>query len=290
MGGGAGLSKWGSWGISHGGDERKNSDIDDNGGGSSKLTSEPVAERTGLLFSAARPEVVGFGGGKTGGDGNPLTGTFSRERSAPGSGFTGGRGGARRGGGRLLRSGEGFAAAGKPSPFLAARSSLSSSDRRGATWRSPLEQSAVNPFSASFSDSSVRGDDDHAQPSWLAGYGSGGGGGGARHGGAREGLGTGAGLPLLRRAGASGGYGSGWGGDGGAGGRGGGVGGGWREASEKPKPPPGKGRKVDDQGDVLNITDCTMPRRKACAVYREGFACPPTSLRSSEVEGLEVEH
>ena len=261
---GAGLSKWGSWGISRGGGEANSSGKEATAGGisSRKLLSEPIAERTGLLSSAARPEPTSFGSVRAGGAGSFLSGTLSREQSASASRFAeGGAGGPRRGRGSLPKSGEGFAAAGKPSPFLAARSSLTSSGKKGVTRRSPLEQSAVNPFSASFSDSSIRGNEDHDQPSWLAGYG---GGGGANHGGVR----AGAGQPLLRRAGASGGYGSGWGGDGGGGG---GGGGGWREASSERPKPSGKGRKVDDQGDrCVRCLGFFLPLPTLCL---------PTSLR-----------
>ncbi|CAN0059661.1 unnamed protein product, partial [Scytosiphon promiscuus] len=163
-------------------------------------------------------------------------------------------------------TGEGFAAAGRPSPFLAARSSTatataSSSSKPGAglgsaptpasAARSPLDQSAVNPFSASFGGGGgggagggpISGSGNRSggsNPPWLAGNIGGGGG----DGGAKRAVGAGAvAQPLLRRGGGGGGYGSGWGGDGS---------GSWGDArpqSDKFSKYSGvKGRKVDEQG------------------------------------------
>lgn len=259
--GGKGLSRWGTWRGNN-----NNRGFESSG----DINSNAAAERTSLMSVASSLAVVGGhvgsgsgrwggvgSGGGSGGAGNTRPGMVSRQQPS------------------RLGGGEGNpAAAGNPSPLLAARSPRprSSSSKKRSTWRSPLEQSAVNPFSASFEGGGAGGGgggrENRSTPSWLAGHG-GGGGGGAGGIGSRGGAGTGAGQPLLRRAGAGGGYGSGWGGWGGdGGGGGGGGGGGWRDAktsSEKPRPS-GKGRKVDDQGDffVFRLLRLSLSCLRAC--------------------------
>ncbi|CAM9917611.1 unnamed protein product, partial [Ectocarpus sp. 13 AM-2016] len=133
-----GVSRWGSWGIGRSGGITANAD-------SGALTSNQGAERTALLASASSRT-----GGGTASGGSARSSVLSGE--PPGAAAAGER--PRASGRGPPRSGEGFAAEGRPSPFLVARSTSSSVPSAGgkkrSTWRSPLEQSAVNPFSASF--------------------------------------------------------------------------------------------------------------------------------------------
>lgn len=266
-----GVSRWGSWGIGRSGG------ITTNAADSGAMTSNQGAERTALLASAS----ARTGGGTASGG------------STRSSGFSGGP----------PRSGEGFAVEERPSPFLVARSTSSSvssaGGKKGSTWRSPLEQSAVNPFSASFETTGGGGggggglQKENSNTWWAAETGTqsrrhlagNGGGGGGRGGTVARGGGvlSGAGQPLLRRAGARGGYGSGWG-DGSMGV----VGGGEMErkisSSDKPKTAFAKGRKVDDQGK-----DCAFSSRmpvRVCVLHCVWIARPERSGLTNENRDL----
>lgn len=171
----------------------------------------------------------------------------------------GGGGGGFGGGGRISDrnkdSATGFGAVGAPSPFLSSRSVASN------TWRSPLEQSAVNPFSASFDVEnrvSPRGGIGRVVGGeWLGGGGDGGSRGdrGARGGGYRTGEESG--QPLLFGD-VGGGYGSRWDGGGGAG----------AEAkvplSSSSKKPKSSGHKVDDQGTFCGCFLMSMLLYRGC--------------------------
>lgn len=130
----------------------------------------------------------------------------------------------------------GFPAAEHRSPFLTARSPSEGLP----TWRSPMDQSSVNPFSASFGGGGERGS---PTP-----------GGGGNVG---EGKGGGSVQPLLGRGsgGYGGTYGSRWEGTGGGvfWGGGGGGGGGTEGKVSSSKKTRIFGHTLDDQGDVVRV-------------------------------------